>query len=44
MAAAREHDEQDKRRRLTAGEPSLDAFGLRESLTRMGVEWVDDAR
>ena len=38
---ARAESEDDKRVRLAGGELSVDMYGLRELLTRLGVEYVD---
>jgi 4-hydroxy-4-methyl-2-oxoglutarate aldolase len=45
LAAAdkRTANEDDKRRRLAAGELGLDMYGMRDALTRAGLRYVDDA-
>ena len=39
-AQARMANEEDKRRRLAAGELGLDMYGFRQKLTDMGLKWV----
>ncbi|WP_224391547.1 4-carboxy-4-hydroxy-2-oxoadipate aldolase/oxaloacetate decarboxylase [Pseudonocardia sp. ICBG1293] len=41
-AAAREANEEAKRRRFRAGELGLDVYGMRPLLERLGVRYVDD--
>ena len=40
-AAAREQKEETNRRRLAAGELGLDIYGMRESLAKAGLKYVD---
>lgn len=39
-AQAREAAEEDKRKRLAAGELGLDLYGFRQKLTDMGLKWI----
>ena len=39
-AQARMANEEDKRRRLAAGELGLDMYGFRQKLTDMGLKWI----
>ncbi len=39
-AQAREANEEDKRKRLAAGELGLDMYGFRQKLTDMGLKWI----
>jgi len=39
-AQAREANEEDKRKRLAAGELGLDMYGFRQKLVDMGLKWV----
>ena len=41
-AEAREKKEEDTRRRLAAGELSLDIYGMREALAKAGLKYFDD--
>jgi len=41
QSRARLANEESTRAKLAAGELGLDFYGLRDELTRMGVEWVD---
>ena len=42
LSAARVTKEAESRRRLHAGELGIDFYGLRETLSRLGVEYVDE--
>lgn len=42
QSLARLANERDARARLESGELGLDFYGLRDKLTAMGVEWIDD--